>query len=132
MALKNSHISIARQVALFKARFKGQITADRSSLTWVGFLTPSSVSDIYLVKLTYKLHGPPKVFVLAPPLDKSKGKIPHLYNDNSLCLYYPKANCWNSSKYLADTILLWTTEWLFHYEIWLSTGVWNGGGISHS
>lgn len=132
MAPKHNLISIARQVALLKARFKGQITADRFSLTWLGFLTPSTISEIYLVKVTYKLGKPPKVYIMSPPLDKSKGKIPHLYPDDSLCLYFPKSNRWNSSKYLGNTILLWASEWLFHYEIWFSTSVWNGGGISHS
>jgi hypothetical protein len=29
---------------------------------------------------------------------------------------------------IADTVLPWTTEWLYHYEIWLITGEWTGGG----
>ena len=29
---------------------------------------------------------------------------------------------------IADTIVPWTCEWLIHYEIWLATGEWHGGG----
>ena len=29
---------------------------------------------------------------------------------------------------IADTIVAWTCEWLIHYEIWLATGEWHGGG----
>jgi hypothetical protein len=29
---------------------------------------------------------------------------------------------------IADTIVPWTAEWLVHYEIWLMTGEWYGGG----
>ena len=29
---------------------------------------------------------------------------------------------------LADTIVPWAAEWLMHYELWLVTGEWTGGG----
>lgn len=29
---------------------------------------------------------------------------------------------------IADTIVPWASEWLLHYEYWLSTGTWHGGG----
>jgi hypothetical protein len=33
---------------------------------------------------------------------------------------------------LADTILPWTSEWLFYYELWSVNGYeWLGGGIEH-
>lgn len=47
----------------------------------------------------------------------------------SLGLYYPPAREWRQSMLLAGTILPWTSEWLLHYETWLATGVWTGGGI---
>ena len=30
---------------------------------------------------------------------------------------------------IAETIIPWASEWLLHYEIWLATGEWQGGGI---
>ena len=34
----------------------------------------------------------------------------------------------NSSKLIANTIIPWTVEWLYYYELWLATGEWLGGG----
>lgn len=34
----------------------------------------------------------------------------------------------NVYKLLADTIIPWTVEWLYFYELWLATGEWLGGG----
>lgn len=31
--------------------------------------------------------------------------------------------------YLNATIIPWTSEWLFNYEVWLATGEWRGGGM---
>lgn len=30
---------------------------------------------------------------------------------------------------ISDTIIPWTSEWLLHYEYWVLTGIWQGGGI---
>jgi hypothetical protein len=30
--------------------------------------------------------------------------------------------------FLADTVVPWTSEWLFFYEVWHATGLWLGGG----
>ena len=31
-------------------------------------------------------------------------------------------------KFLSKTIVPWTVEWLYFYELWLATGEWYGGG----
>lgn len=66
--------------------------------------------------------------VVDPPLDLHEGepKLPHVYPGDELCLYYPSQ--WRSDLLLAVTVLPWTAEWLLHYEIWLATGKWTGGG----
>ena len=46
-----------------------------------------------------------------------------------LCLYYGPAREWIPDKMIADTIVPWASEWLLHYEFWLVTGIWHGGGI---
>jgi hypothetical protein len=43
-----------------------------------------------------------------------------------LCLYYPGQ--WRPDLLLSTTIVPWTAEWLMHYELWLATGHWTGGG----
>jgi hypothetical protein len=32
---------------------------------------------------------------------------------------------------IAATIVPWLSLWLYYYEVWLATGAWEGGGISH-
>jgi hypothetical protein len=29
---------------------------------------------------------------------------------------------------IAETIIPWTSEWLYFYELWVFTGEWHGGG----
>ena len=73
---------------------------------------------------------PPKVFVEDPEIeDQADERVPHRYRDGSLCLYLPGTGEWKRDMFLADTILPWTSEWLLHYELWLATSEWHGGGI---
>jgi len=51
---------------------------------------------------------------------------PHVYPGDQLCLYYPGE--WRHDMLLVATVLPWTAEWLIHYEVWLVTGQWTGGG----
>src|ERR1051326_7503210 len=59
-------------------------------------------------------------------------KPPHVYPgpEDPLCLFYPAAREWNSSMLISRTIVPWTCEWLFHFEAWLFTGEWEGGGTT--
>lgn len=96
---------------------------------WVGLLKPSSNSCTYTVKIIYKFKKPPKVFVLKPDILKSS---PHIYSDRSLCLYYPFDKDYNNKlSVISDTIIPWTAEWLYYYEIWLNSGIWWGPEAPH-
>ena len=44
-----------------------------------------------------------------------------------ICLYR-YAFEFSRYKLLANTVIPWIVEWLFYYEIWLTTGEWLGGG----
>ncbi|GAB3967002.1 hypothetical protein GCM10027615_15560 [Plantactinospora veratri] len=55
---------------------------------------------------------------------------PHVYPADELCLYYPGG--WKQNMLLSTTVVPWTAEWLMHYELWLVTGRWSGGGHTHS
>ncbi len=102
----------------------------RNRLYWSAVLQPTGISEFYDIELTYSLEMPPKVFVQAPKLQtRDNEKIPHRYPDCSLCLYLPRNGEWNSSMYVAETTVPWACEWLFHYELWLATGEWLGGGV---
>jgi hypothetical protein len=113
---------------------EANICIQKKQLIWTGEIIPSPVSLTYKVKIVYELHDWPKVYVLEPELIIAHGKVlPHVYStpEKKLCLYYHDNQGWTPSKLIANTILLWASEWLYHYEIWVATGVWNGGGTIH-
>lgn len=107
---------------------KGKI--NRSCLKCECKLKPTEMSEIYTIKLEYKISKKPKVNVIEPNLVIPSKKMEiHMFSDESLCLYYYKFNDWDKTMLLSDTIIPWTSAWLFYYEIWKVTGKWHGGGI---
>lgn len=98
-------------------------------LQWKGHLKPMDISRDYLVRMKCERNRDPRVWVVDPELQTRNGKNPpHLYKEQRLCLYFPKAHEWDASMPLATTIVPWASEWLLHYEVWLATGDWTGGG----
>jgi len=71
------------------------------------------------------------IFVTDPKVEiyYNNELVPHLYPNGSLCLYYPKYNEWDYRDSWADTLVPWTSLWLYYYEIWQETGEWLGGGV---
>ncbi len=97
---------------------------------WIGELQPTDWSPKYKIKIEYVHKQSPKITVIKPELILAKGKkqLPHVYEGDKLCLFDPKKGEWNHDKFIADTIIPWTSLWLFYYEGWLYTGCWQGGG----
>jgi len=81
--------------------------------------------------LPHSLETVPEVVVLSPKLKgrKDDAKIPHTYPGKKPCLYFPWGKDWNPAMLIAETIVPWAVHWLCHYEVWLVTGEWLGGGI---
>lgn len=132
--IKNQGINIIVQAKKLESYFpESTITRSVNKLVWKGSLQPTVLSDAYDIKLEYKVGFHPCVYVINKKLELREGetKLPHVYNteDQWLCLYYRKAQEWNNRLFIADTIIPWTSEWLFHYEHWLATGKWHGRGI---
>lgn len=125
---KNKPLPIGVQQACIQERFP-QFKYSRVKNTWTGKLRPTTKSPEYLVKIVYSLYTIPQVFVLKPKLHSN---APHTYKENgSLCLYYPPDGSWNNRKLLGNTIILWSAEWLYYYELWLATGQWFGPEAPH-
>lgn len=104
-------------------------TFKNNTMTWIGKLKPSPLSQEYEVRLRYKLGESPKVDLVTPKLERRDGKLPpHLYPGERLCLYLPRKYEWNADMLLVESIVPWASEWLLHYEYWLGTGEWYGGG----
>lgn len=102
----------------------------------------------YTVLILFRMAPPgpglpnPAVMVLDPRLRGRKERpdeaIPHVYGNPwnpllpFLCLFHPPSDRFDPRHHrLADTVVPWTIDWLACYEIWLATGKWVGGGVSH-
>lgn len=70
------------------------------------------------------------MWVLSPALFCRPGadRIPHMYNQERLCLYMPGSGEWAGDMSLGHTVIPWISVWLFYYELWHATGEWLGGG----
>lgn len=92
---------------------------------------PTPLSQEYHVRIEYSVGSAPDVWVLSPPVKpREDGEpIPHMYDQERLCLYLPGEGEWSGEMSLAHTVLPWVSLWLFYYEIWHATGKWLGGGI---
>lgn len=135
MGSRRTHsINLAMQAARLRAIFPSSTLASRNqSLIWRGTIVPSAASRSYEIKIEYVRDGHPDVYVTNPKLGRFPGedRLPHVYDTDQqrLCLYYKRAREWDAGMLIANTIVPWTSEWLFFYEIWLGTGEWCGGGI---
>ena len=122
-------LTVAVQLAhLLRAGFEGRTA--RNQLDVVGDLQPTVTSDVYTVRIRYKLGRAPRVAVSNPTLQPLADgtPVPHVYQDLTLCLYYPKLGEWGPHLLLIKTIVPWAMEWLYYYEAWHATGEWLGGG----
>lgn len=105
------------------------------SLRYRFHLSPSDFGRIYVCELRVTPgKRPPEMFVLSPNLATlaNGAELPHIYPSDGvgtkLCLWWPKQREWIPQMKLVDTYIAWTAEWLWHFEDWLATEVWGGGG----
>lgn len=130
-------LSLEEQIAAMKATWPelAPRNIDRRfrSARWVGRVRAQHCW--YTIEIRYQVGSMPEVRVLAPILVRlpgnEEGELPHVYppsNDPTLCLFDPRTDEWDASMALAQTIVLWTLDWLTCYELWLMTGKWAGGG----
>ncbi len=125
--MRRSGLNAAQQAFALRARFpnvQGKLKAGR--LVWTVPMRPTPLSRSYRVQIVYGPRGHPQVRVLDKLATREGRSLPHVYSDGTLCLY--ERDEWKPTMAIADTIVPWTAEWLAHYEIWLATGDWYGGG----
>lgn len=124
----------ARMKAAFGDRFN--VRFNGPSAKWIGRVTPFEGAGAYLIQVEYTIKSVPRVRILDPELTHERdGKtLPHTYPDESgrknrvrPCLFVPDE--WDARDSIAATVIPWTCEWLFFYEMWLVTGEWLGGGL---
>ncbi len=132
---KVKKIPLIKQVIALRAAYpEGKCRIEgRKKIIWDAKIRPTPISQEYAVLLTWEFGRPPRVWVIGDELRKLDAPdFPHKFEIDldgkkvRLCLY--RYQEFNSSKYLSETIIPWTVEWLYFYEIWLVTGQWCGGG----
>jgi hypothetical protein len=108
------------------------MTSWRSGVVqWTGELQPADMTERYRVEIRYRLGRRPEVRVLNPVLQNQANgaRVPHLFPDDTLCLYLTNSGEWSASQAIAETTVPWTSLWLYHYEVWHAIGEWMGGGV---
>lgn len=133
---KNIPLSLLQQKVALCSIYKGSkcsIDKKKNQLFWSGIIKPTAFSKGYKVLMLYKLWESPKVWVFGNELEKLDAEdFPHKFDIDAeakmvrICLY--RYSEFNVYKLLANTIIPWTVEWLYFYELWLATGEWLGGG----
>lgn len=125
-------LSVGQQVSAMGKYFPNfKLSWQKGIAIWIGFLRPTNLSETYQIKVRYSIKNAPEVWVLSPELiNRPTGEtVPHVYSGRRLCLYYPKNAEWNRNMLISNTIIPWTSLWLYYYEIWHATGEWLGGGV---
>lgn len=106
-------------------------TLSHGRLKAQGTVQPGELSRVYEVEIEYQVEKRPRIWVRKPSLDDIDGAEeprPHTFPDGSLCLYHGRQGDWSPADPIVDYIVPWISEWLMYYEIWVATGVWEGGG----
>jgi len=126
---KTRSSSLGRQLNALRSFYPDAKSSWKNgTLEWIGELQPTHLSRTYTLLVRYRTSGTrPVVTVLSPKLESPTGrKPPHVFAGNELCLHMPGE--WDDSLLIAETVIPWASEWLFHYELWLGTSEWHGGG----
>jgi hypothetical protein len=102
-------------------------------LVWRYEASPLPLSRVYGVRIEMGQELSPEVFIEAPDLGALAGgrKLPHVYQQQPprLCLFLPGTSEFRPWMRVDQTIVPWTTLWLFYFEDWLSSDEWKGGGL---
>jgi len=139
MVLNNNYLSLTTQNIHLKQLYPdSHIRRFREEyLIWTDTITPSPLGGRYKVKMVYIKNKCSIEFYVVEPkplkLAEGKDKLPHVYSheEQKLCLFFPDGKEWTPKLLLSETIVPWAYEWLFHYELWLGSGIWKGGGKGH-
>ena len=113
------------------SRGDGELLVGR--LIWRYTATPFPLGRDYVIRMELKHGGAPRIFVEHPDLHELAGgrRIPHLYQQKppKLCLWLPQTGEWQRWMRLDQSVVPWTSLWLFYFEEWLASDDWKGGGM---
>lgn len=97
-------------------------------------LKPFGVCGSYFIRMHYNLHMKNPKIVMEDPMvvviREDGTEHPHLYEDESLCVYFPRYKEWTKNMPLS-VVVPYINSWLYYYELWLSGEDWLGSQIPH-
>jgi hypothetical protein len=128
---KQPFIPVPQQIIAMELSFpEFKYEWKKNTVMWTGHLKPTALSKNYKIQISYSLDKQqPEILVLSTALSRrGNEKIPHIYPGNRLCLFRPKKKEWTKDMLISETIVPWTSLWLYYYEMWHATGEWLGGG----
>ena len=126
---------IMGQIVLLKSTYaevEYKVHKDHRTVSVYMKIQPTAESIKYTLRIECRVERSyVNIFVVDPVIGKEfEGKsIPHMYNDGSLCLFYPEYREWKYTDAWAETLIPWASLWLYYFELWKFTGEWLGGGI---
>lgn len=123
--------NIRQQAQAIIARWPGfKVQWNEHQLSATGNLKPTARSDNYTVNILYRYKEAPDVILLNPKIVPNfNNEMPeHLFSQERLCLYRAIYGEFKYGDLISETILPWTSLWLYHYEVWHLIGEWMGGG----
>lgn len=124
-----------RQIKALFPEFVRERDMPPGEALWRGHIRPRKDMRRYTVSVWYRLGKTPKVWVREVVLSGSRRPAPHLWADNSLCLFKEGTRAgewkWQETESIAHTLLYWTSHWLLFYELWLDTDRWWGPEAPH-
>lgn len=125
-----------RKIQELFPQFRREHITPPGEALWRGTIQPREGARLYTVSVWYRLSACPRIWVREIILAGTAKRAPHLWGDDSLCLFKPGRGrgewTWNESESIAHTLLFWTSHWLIYYEIWLDTDKWWGPEALHN
>jgi hypothetical protein len=130
LRIPKNKISLAQQDMFLRHEFpQFQFVWEHGTGIWRGTLQPREISPIYSIMIKYAVGLRPKVWVTKPQI---RYDSPHIFKDNSLCLWWYKEWDWSPTEDISKTVVPWAAIWLYYYELWMDNGEWLGPSAPHS
>ena len=128
-------LTVGQQLYAIRRFFQdARIRSKHGNLSIFLGLQPTPMSRLYPIEIKIHRSTYAEVWLVGNIHKVDNKEFPHHYdidrenNRVRLCLYHPRKFELNRGTSIAATLIPWTCEWLFYYELWLGNGVWYGGG----
>lgn len=132
---RKKRLTPIQQFLLVRQYFSGTKIANKQGRLHLYItLQPTPFSPNYPIEIIGSSYGKYDVWLIGNIQKIDDPNFPHKYevdkknNRVRLCLYHPSRNEWERDQEVYNTLIPWTCEWLYYYELWLDDGKWRGGG----